>query len=45
MMIFAGYWIPPSAFGSSAYMDVLIKSQPMRDCCKADIPINVMGKT
>lgn len=35
--------IPASAFGSSAYMDVPIKSQPMRDCCKADIPINVMG--
>jgi hypothetical protein len=23
--------IPPSAFDRSAYMDVLIKSQPMRD--------------
>lgn len=35
--------IPASAFGSNAYMDVLIKSQSMMDYCEADIPINVTG--
>ncbi|RLN09036.1 putative U-box domain-containing protein 42 [Panicum miliaceum] len=35
--------IPASAFGSNAYMDVLIKSQSMRGYSEADISMNVMG--
>ncbi|RCV08163.1 hypothetical protein SETIT_1G304100v2 [Setaria italica] len=35
--------IPASAFGSNAYMNVLIKSQSMRGYSEADISMNVMG--
>ncbi|CAN6253445.1 unnamed protein product [Urochloa humidicola] len=35
--------IPSSAFGSNAYIDVLIKSQSMRGYSEAEIPMNVMG--